>query len=579
MAQLARQRGNDKVAESHATCQKSVAQEAKRNQTQHGAELVNPLWYQLNRADSASVVQRKTKPSFATQHKHRDSIAPHTEKSIRQAGSGEPLTANVKQTLQTVFGSGLDIVKVHKDNNARKTADSLHARAFTHQNHIFLGSGQSAQDTRLMAHETTHVMQQMTGSHQTQQGVLQRDLNDAQAEPVQLAHPRFAGDRNLNRIVNGQIAQLSSRQNGRNGAVSKVQRALDDMGFDLPLHQVDGSFGDETREAIQQFRARYCGDDLNILDATALIQLDQHAPAAGQRQEHYFNYDSLFADNRLTMTVGFGFADHNSYTIDVNGQTQDTGVDAGLESSRVFREWMLSEGFELALLGLDSDQLWEKHTPITFPRPDGTLETRNIRVLVTLIEPGAGAASAFRRGLARSEVTMYNGHARYGSGPDFDANSSPTENFRIGIDAAMAQAGRRTRYEEARHHGIVMDAEHDLQDMVSSGEFDPNQYRILFFQACTSMAYLDEVRSELGGPETIDVIGSRVPTYFTTNRAEINPVEIISLLSGILKGQTVEQVVDVMERYQQTFYETNSGRMPAQGVYTTSGIGDNALAP
>jgi peptidoglycan hydrolase-like protein with peptidoglycan-binding domain len=579
MGQLVRQQSRQSNAENYSHSNRSAQQVPKSNKTHSEEFSVNPLWRQLNHVDNACGIQRKTCPQIASQQTQSNSVAPTIENSIKHASRGERLFNSVKQSLQPVFGSKVNHVEVHGDTSARKTADALQAKAFTHQNHIFLGSGQSAQDTRLMAHETTHVMQQIAKGGQNQPGVIQRDPNDEQAPPVQLTHARFVSDRNLNRIANGQIDQLSSSQNGRNGAVSKVQSALDDMGFDLPLDRVDGRFGDETREAIHQFRARYCGDDLNFLDATALIKLDQVAPPAGQKQQHYFNYDRLFADNRLTMTVGFGFSDNNSYEVDANGKDQDTGVDTGVESTRVFREWLENQGFSLALLGLDSDQLWELTTPITFPRSDGTTETRNIRVLVTLIEPGAGAASAFRRGLASSEVTMYNGHARYGSGPDFDADSSPTENFRIGIDAAMAQAGRRTRYDEARHHGIVMDAEHDLQDMVSSGEFDPNQYRILFFQACTSMAYLDEVRSELGGTENIDVIGSRVPTYFTLKRAEINPIEVISMLSGILNGQTVEQVVDAMERNQQIFYEENGGRMPAQGVYTTSGIGDNSIVP
>lgn len=579
MAQLAHQQNKRSNSEKCTHTYPTAQQDRKSTSTHNSASSVNPLWQQLSGIEHTSNIQRKINSQVVPQKMQSHSVTPLIENSIKHAGYGEPLSSGVKQSLLPVFGSRVNQVQVHNDPSARRTADDLQANAFTYQNHIFLGSGQSAQDTRLMAHETTHVMQQTAKGVSNQQARVQRDPNDEQAPLVQLTHARFVGDRNLNRIANGQIDQLSASQNGRNGAVSKVQRALDDMGFDLPLHQVDGSFGDETREAIHQFRARYCGDDLNIFDATAMIQLDQVAPLQGQRQQHYFDYTRLFEDNRLTMTVGFGYSDVNSLEVDANGDRQDTGVDTGVESTRVFREWLVSQGFKLALLGLDSDQLWELTTPITFPRSDGSVETRNIRVLVTLIEPGQGAASAFRRGLSTSEVTMYNGHARYGSGPDFDAASSPTENFRIGIDAAMAQAGRRTRYDEARHHGIVMDAEHDLQDMVSSGEFDPNQYRILFFQACTSMAYLDEVRSELGGTENIDVIGSRVPTYFTPQKSDINPVEVISLLSGILHGQTVEQVVDAMESNQRAFYETGGGRMPAQGVYTTSGIGDNQLAP
>ena len=44
--------------------------------------------------------------------------------------------------------------------------------------------------------------------------------------------------------------------------------------------------------------------------------------------------------------------------------------------------------------------------------------------------------------LADSEVTLYAGHARRGIGPDFDADTSPAENFVIGVASALHASGR-----------------------------------------------------------------------------------------------------------------------------------------
>src|SRR5262249_36024510 len=43
-------------------------------------------------------------------------------------------------------------------------ADDLNARAFTSGDDIYLGSGESASDAKLLAHESTHVAQQRSGA-------------------------------------------------------------------------------------------------------------------------------------------------------------------------------------------------------------------------------------------------------------------------------------------------------------------------------------------------------------------------------------------------------------------------------
>jgi hypothetical protein len=91
--------------------------------------------------------------------------------AIASKGAGEPLNAGTRSTLESGLGSDLSDVRVHDDSTAHSAADALNARAFTHQNDIWLGRGESQTDTRLMAHEATHVVQQ-TGSLQRQ--VVQR---------------------------------------------------------------------------------------------------------------------------------------------------------------------------------------------------------------------------------------------------------------------------------------------------------------------------------------------------------------------------------------------------------------------
>lgn len=74
--------------------------------------------------------------------------------------AGSPLPSNVQTRLERSFNYDLSGVRVHNDAQAATTAANIGARAFTYGSNIFLGAGQRASNLGLMAHETTHVIQQ-----------------------------------------------------------------------------------------------------------------------------------------------------------------------------------------------------------------------------------------------------------------------------------------------------------------------------------------------------------------------------------------------------------------------------------
>ena len=79
---------------------------------------------------------------------------------------------------------------------------------------------------------------------------------------------------------------------------------------------------------------------------------------------------------------------------------------------------------------------------VTYPMKSGDRATREIVVRVNVVSPGEGAASQFGEGLADSDIAIYDGHARRGIGPDFDAHKSAKENFIIGVGSALHAAGK-----------------------------------------------------------------------------------------------------------------------------------------
>jgi hypothetical protein len=97
------------------------------------------------------------------------------ERAIASKGSGSPLEPATRSALESNMGVDFGGVRVHDDAGAHAAADALGARAFTHGSDIWLGSGESQSDTRLMAHEATHVVQQQSGMAQR---LVQRDPTD-----------------------------------------------------------------------------------------------------------------------------------------------------------------------------------------------------------------------------------------------------------------------------------------------------------------------------------------------------------------------------------------------------------------
>jgi hypothetical protein len=81
-------------------------------------------------------------------------------RSLSSPGTGQSLSGNVRSRVEPFLKHNLADVRVHEDDSANEAASTIGARAFTHQNHIYLGQGESQNDTQLMAHEATHVAQQ-----------------------------------------------------------------------------------------------------------------------------------------------------------------------------------------------------------------------------------------------------------------------------------------------------------------------------------------------------------------------------------------------------------------------------------
>jgi hypothetical protein len=83
------------------------------------------------------------------------------------SGGGTPLDAGTRSNMESAFGASFGDVRVHTDDRASKSAESVGANAYTVGSDVVFKSGQFNPSTptgqRTLAHELAHVVQQSQG--------------------------------------------------------------------------------------------------------------------------------------------------------------------------------------------------------------------------------------------------------------------------------------------------------------------------------------------------------------------------------------------------------------------------------
>ncbi len=168
MRTLQRQVGNTRVANLIGTkVQTKISVGAPNDEFEQEADHV---------ADKVTGTNGNVQRNAAGGHAHDDGVAPAgMEDRIKSPGGGQPLPEGLQREMEGALGADFSGVRVHTGQTDAADAARLGAKAFTHGNNIFLGTGESPNDRRLMAHELTHVVQQGGGG----EAVRQKPINDS----------------------------------------------------------------------------------------------------------------------------------------------------------------------------------------------------------------------------------------------------------------------------------------------------------------------------------------------------------------------------------------------------------------
>lgn len=175
------------------------------------------------------------------------------ESTIKSSkGSGSKMDPKTKAEMERGFGADFSKVKIHTGTKAEQMSSELGAQAFTHGNDIYFNKGkydpESKKGKHLLAHELTHTIQQ-TGM--VQRAIVEKSSPNLEAD-------RFKGNFRLEQ-AHDDVKYIRKGSQGLH--VSKLQKGLVDIGFNLPQYGVDGIFGSETEGAVVRFQNAF---DLSI---------------------------------------------------------------------------------------------------------------------------------------------------------------------------------------------------------------------------------------------------------------------------------------------------------------------------
>ncbi len=327
------------------------------------------------------------------------------------------------------------------------------------------------------------------------------DSDGPSAPQTTLSNTRFVGDPMLSMLMTG----VGAMARGTEGPhVWKVQAALRDMGFDLGNAGADGDYGGATAGAVAAFQDAYNvpfepatgityteeATERGAVNGVTMALLDAYAPAAAPVDTapaelsagHSPDYAALFADGRFDLTLAIGYDDNSN----AHRRKRDQAI--GYLSNEMgfsMTDPRTASDTEITAAGLTPGDLHREMLYFTKTIHSATTGS-DVQVTVKLLcaehdgKDGAARRDLFREGMEDDDAVLYTGHARAGTGPDFDPHASSEGNYVMGD-------GYNDHYNEE-----IDGAENQLDQT----EFD-DHYQVYQMWGCTTENYWQHIRPRL----------------------------------------------------------------------------------
>jgi hypothetical protein len=406
---------------------------------------------------------------------------------------------------------------VHSGAAAEQSALYLSASAYTVGNDIVFGTGRFAPSTRdgrrLIAHELTHVVQQ-TGAdrtHTLQQTTSHRDVLSRKCD-VDPALDYYK------KTPQGKRIDFKEWLEKMRKVAGTANKALYDDA--KAAGKVGRSFIILVCKIQQLLNIR---EDGKLGRGTA-IAFDKFATGG----EKGIDYTKLFKDKKLEVGIAIGDEFKSEFTVIVAmlekaGTTLKNFSSTGSTGSKLIK--------------------FTKEFPV---QGDNTAAPIPVEVVFNIISAESTTPKkTYTEFLSAEDIDIYSGQARYGTGPDFDAKKSVKENFIIGVNSALHKAGKLSKGYDAHMNKILEGYGNDLEAMSKAGKIDPDKYQVWFFNACSSINYLDEIRRGLVTDKR-GRIKSKANLRFMGTKESIYS-DAVKIVDGILNMKTMDEIISIMD--------------------------------
>ena len=381
--------------------------------------------------------------------------------------------------------------------------------------------------------------------------------------PGALVNNRFTKDPKLAKVA---LGQLTLGPGSKGTHITKVQKALVSMGYPMPKGGADGAYGGETVAAVR--RLQFEADIRPVtgkVDKKTLKAMDTLAPPEGKKLDLNIEYDKLFKDGRVDVTIALGF-DEDGVHNDTALNTRYLLNDGGFEQ---FKPEELSTE-EREKLGVGKDR-YLPGAHYFKKEVDGNNDEK-AQVVIRMLTPDSypdakDVAAGFRKALAQDEVVIYAGHARYGTGPDFDHIDSGDGNF------VVDRKGNRTGSLPPKHmlDHLDKDRKSDLHMVANKPD-----YQVLFLNGCSTENYLYNLRSDKFDGRTTD----NTDIITTTQRGIIDAGsdQVDTFLTGLINRESMSTIMDTMTETHKGIYREFGMDKEADhsdGLFLANGLSTN----
>lgn len=370
------------------------------------------------------------------------------------------------------------------------------------------------------------------------------DFNrDSDPRVLDQLNPMLAGDPILEEVRRGQRIIAS----GKGEHVRRIQNALIFVGYELPVHGSDAQWGRETSTAVREFQSDSQLPTTGEVDQDTLLRLDRKANSSSEPVEKYPDYKELFADGILEITIGVGYDEDDYFFHEVEKM----------------KEYFTTREF-LQINENKAEELWRQNKINPPLRKGGDYYLRSqdilfsgndVKVLIRLVTFLRDRGSnTFIEAMQRSDISIYVGHGRWGSGADFFRKDSKAGKVWINPELTLQDPKAKKMYDFLRKQKV--------ERPLSLYEFN-DKYKLWFFNGCNTAHYMNPIRMIYGiSHQKTDVIGWNQSIYIDKYGEDV-----IEFLKEILNRHSLQSIAAKLNELN----EIENARRGLRG----EGFGDN----